>query len=294
MTKAVVRSLFLFAAPALAALAGGCFNAPPPKGPQVDSELAQDDAAARLAFSRGAADQAVTLFRRALDRARVMDDAAEIAKAAYNVGAALIRDGKYDAARAALLEAEAETVRSGGNTADVLLLEAKAAQLQDESADALALADRIVTDKTLRPTDSHRLQAHVLRGEVAVELGQNDLAQAELAKATRLLGDARSPALRAGVLGLRGRIEHARHSPSKAAGLFDEQAGLLRRAALYRDMARAESRAAAAYLDAGQPVPAAERFYQAGRSFAAQGDSAEARRLLASAFSAAERRGRRN
>ena len=273
-------------------LLGGClFNAPPPKEPAADPELAQETAAARLAFQRGANEQAITLYRRALDRARVMDDAGEIGKAAYNLAAALVRAGQYDAARGVLREAEAETLRAGVNAADVLLLEAKVAHLQDEPTDALVLADRVLTEPTSKPDDAHRLQVHVLRGEVGLDLNQRDLAQSELARAQKLLGggdNRENPALRAAVQGLGARVSQTGGDPAKAAAGFDRQAEGLRQAYLYRDMARALSRAGGAYRDAGRSDLAADRLYRAARSFHAQDDAAEARRLIDAALSLAQ------
>ncbi len=63
----------------------------------------------------------------------------------------------------------------------------------------------------------------------------------------------------------------------------------MRACRIYRDMARALARAGAAYLGAGRPDLAGDRLYRAARSFQAQGEVDEARRLLEMAESAARR-----
>ena len=247
---------------------------------------------ARLAFGRGFHAEAAVLYRQALDRAREMDDAGAIADASYNLAAALVQSGDYAGAAAALLESEAEARRSGrGNVADVLLLRARVARLSGTPAEAAAaLADRVMTDPASRPTAAHRVQAHVLKGEVAAEGGDWPAAeeQARLARAALgRAGDTASPALLAGVVGLRGRIARGRGDVGEAARLFDRRADLLRRARLYRDMADAIADSARAWAVMGRPTEAGPRFYRAARAAAAQGDKAAARSLLSQASDAA-------
>ena len=271
-----------FALPAALAFAcgGGCLNAPPPAGPAVDLALAQDSSAARLALARGDDRQAALLYGRALQRAREMDDAGAIGRAAYNLAAALVRDGRYAAAADALREAEMETVRAGANAADVLLLEAKVARWREAPREALAFGERVLVDPASRPADSHRVQVHVLRGELALDRGAADVARVELGAAERLLGPSPGAAVRAGVVGLGARLRAATDDPAGAARGFDEAAELLRQVGLYRDMARALARAGDAYRRANQLAAAIDRLFRAGRSFAAAGDAAEAGRLL--------------
>jgi tetratricopeptide (TPR) repeat protein len=269
----------------------GCFGSKPPKGPAPDPELAESTSSARMAYARGANEQAVNLFLKAVDRAREMDDARELAGAAYNLAAAQIRAGRYEEARTSLREAEGEAQRAGVDTADILLLEAKVAQLREDAPEALTFADRVLTDKGSKATAAHRVQVRVLRGEMAMELGQADLARTELTKAEadlRSAGDTAGPAVRAGVTGLSARISQSAGDNAKAAGLFDQQADLLRQAGVYRDMAKALARAGAAWRDAGRRDEAADRYYRAGRSFLGQNDYAEARRQLQLAAATAD------
>jgi hypothetical protein len=246
---------------------------------------------ARLAFERGLNAEAIVLYRQALDRAREMDDAAAIADASYNLAAALVQAGASAPAAAALLESEAEARRAGGDLADVLLLRARVARLERAPSEAAALADRVLTDPAARPTPRHRAQAHVLKGEVAAEDGNWPAAeeQARLAGAALgRVGHTASPAVLAGVVGLRARIARGRGDPGEAARLFDRRADLLRRSRLYRDMADATAESARAWAALGRPAEAGPRFYRAARASAAQGDAARARSLLSEAAAAAD------
>jgi hypothetical protein len=219
-----------------------------------------------------------------------MDDAPAIADAAYNFAAALLQAGANEEARLALLEAEAEGRRGGGNLADVLLMRAKVARLNGATSEAVALAERVLTDRASRPTAGHRVQAHVLKGDVAAEEtnwaaaeGQARSAQDALGRA----GDTVSPALLAGVVGLRGRIALGRGNLPAAARFFDRRADLLRQARLYRDMADATAQSAGIWSRLELPAEAGPRFYRAARAAGAQGDVGRARSLLDEAAEAA-------
>ena len=290
-TVAPLRRLLVALSPCLLVLlTAGCFNTPLPTGPPRDAVLTNAMTSGRLAFERGLNAEAVVLCRQALDRAREMDDAAAIADASYNLAAALVRAGDYAGAATALLESEAEARRAGGKLADVLLLRARVARLDRSPSEAVALADLVLTDRASRPTSAHRVQAHVLKGEVAAEEGNWPVAeqQARLARnALGRTGDTVNPALLAGVVGLRGRIARGRGNLGEAARLFDRQADLLRRAHLYRDMADATADSAQAWTSLGRPDEAGPRFYRAARAAAAQGDAAGARSLLVRASDAA-------
>jgi tetratricopeptide (TPR) repeat protein len=275
-------------------LVAGCANAPLPKGRARDAVLDNAMTSGRLAFERGLNAEAVVLYRQALDRAREMDDAPGIADASYNLAAARVQAGDYARAEDALLEAEAEARRAGGNVADVLLLRAKVAQLGGKRSEAVALADRVLTEPSARPTNGHRAQAHVLRGEVAVQESNWPAAeeQAVLARdALGRIGGSTSPALLAGVVGLRAGAARGRGNFGEAARLFDRHADLLRQARLYRDMADAVADSAQAWMSLGNPAEAGPRFYRAARATAAQGDASRAASLLAQAADAADAAG---
>jgi len=245
-----------------------CFNAALPTGRPRDVVLASAMTSGRLAFERGLEAEAAVLFRQALNRAREMDAAAAIADASYNLAATLVKAGDYPGAAAALFESESEARRAGGSVADVLLLRARVARLDQTPDEAEALADRVLTDSASRPSAGHRVQAHVLKGEVAAEKGNWPVAQ-EQARLARValgrVGDTVSPALLAGLVGLQARVAGGRGNLEESARLFDRQAALLRQAHLYRDMADAIADSAQAWLSLGKPTEAGPRFYRRAR-----------------------------
>jgi hypothetical protein len=164
------------------------------------------------------------------------------------------------------------------------------ARLNRTPSEAVVLADRVFNDSASRPTRGQRALAHVLKGEVAVEERNWPVAgeQARLARdALGRIGDTVSPALLAGVVGLRGRVARGRGDLGEAAQLFDRRADLLRQARLYRDMTDAIADSAEAWMSLGRPAEAGQRFYRAARAAAAQGDAARARSLLSQASDAA-------
>ena len=269
----------------------GCFNARVPTGPPPDAVLTNAMTSGRLAFERGLNPEAVSLYRQALDRAREMDDAVAIADASYNLAAALVRGGEGARAATALLESEAEARRAGGNVADVLLLRAKVARLNGAPAEAVELADRVLTDPASRPTTGHRVQAHVLKGEVAVEEKNWSVAEAQVSLARDALGrvgGTASPAVLAGVVGLRAQVARGRGNLREAGPLFDRRADLLRQSGLYQEMTDAIADSADVWMSLGMPAEAGPRFYRAARAASAQGDETRARSLLSKASEAGD------
>lgn len=257
----------------------GCGGGPPP-APQGDTQLLQANNAARVAFEQGQLPQAATLYTRALLRARVMNDPAALADAAYNLAAVDLALKHYDQARALLREALVEAARAGASTADLLLLDAKTARAQGNDEEAMALADRVLSDPAAKPTDSHRVQAHLLKGRVAVDRKDAGAGSQELAQAQAGLGKTPSPALAGSVAELSGRVKMLQTQPAQAGGEFDKAAESYRQAALYRDMGGALASAADAYRAAGQAREAGWRYYRAARSAFAQNDPATARPWL--------------
>src|SRR5260221_11706231 len=94
-----------------------------------------------------------------------MDNANEVADAAYNYAGTLVQTGRYDDARAVLLEARAEAQRAGMSIADVTVLESRTARLQGKLDEAASLADAALSDKSA--SADVRLQAALGPGPVA-------------------------------------------------------------------------------------------------------------------------------
>ena len=156
----------------------GCATSPTATVPPKDKELSRASDRARAAFEDGATARAIDLYTRALNRARAMDNATEIANTAYNLALCYIVEGQLDQASASLAEAEAAFERSGSTPPDVLLLEATVAQRQGKLEQAVSLADQVLSASL---DENNLFQAILLKGTVACE--QADLARARAALA---------------------------------------------------------------------------------------------------------------
>jgi tetratricopeptide (TPR) repeat protein len=258
-----------FVAFALLTLAG-CATSPTSTVPPKDKELSRTGNLARVAFEDGATAKAIDLYGKALNRARAMDDATEIANAAYNLALCHIILGQLDQANASLAEAKAAFARSGSNPADVLLLEATLAQRQGRLEQALLLADQVLSAS---PDESHRFQVALLKGTIAC-------AQDDPARARSALAEAdQHPVANAPLLAARERLAGCifllESNPAEAAAAFDRAAALFQEAKHYRDMALTLRRAAEAHREAGDMQRAEDRLFRAQRSLAAQGERSE-------------------
>jgi tetratricopeptide (TPR) repeat protein len=246
----------------------GC--ATPPTAPRKDKELSRTSDLARAAFEDGATARAIDLYRKALNRARAMDDATEIGNAAYNLALCHILLGQLDQASALLAEAKAAFQRSGSNPADVLLLEATVAQRQGKLEQALSLADQVLSAS---PDENDLFQATLLKGTIACQ--QDDPARARTALAEADKHHIANAALLAAKERLAGNLFLLEGNPAEAAAAFDRAAALFQKAKHYRDMALTLRRAGEAYREAGDTQRAEDRLFRAQRSLAAQGEKAE-------------------
>ncbi len=237
----------------------GCGSGPA-KAP-VDEMLGRLGHAGDIAYTLEEPGQAAEQYRAALARARERDDAAAIADIGFNLATAELRGDHPAEAMRTVQQVRAELARRGIADPGLDLVTATALFRQGNRADA----DRVAAGLTSRPpplADS----AWFLRGLVAD--ARNDRTALQRAAA------ALSPAADAGDRAeLQARIMHDRRLALHAADL--------RREALdYRGMARALALAAQASPD---PAQAADLFLRAGRSAAAQHDTAQARIWLGQA-----------
>lgn len=250
----------------------GCASPKPLPTSRRDADLAQMTRIARAAFERGSIPQAIALYERALKRARMLDEATEIGNAAYNLAVCLTMTGQYDRARELLREAASEFRRAKQNLADVWLLEAKVVYKQGQRAEALSLAERVLTDPASTPSRSHRVQVAVLQGNIAFDDGDAALAKRALARAQQEMQAVSNYALQAETVRLAGSIDLLEEKTDAAAVAFDREAGLWQQAGRYPEMARALGRAGKAYRAAGRKGSGAERFFRAARSSWARGE----------------------
>lgn len=266
-------------------------GAPADQPMSADVEFAQLMSGGRVAYDRGLIEQAAGLYQQALQRARLMDVAAAIGDAAYNLAACRIRLGQLDPAHALLAEAKAEIASIHGNIADVQLVQAKLARLQGSPDAALMFADQVLSGPGSNPSDGHRLEVYLLRGEIACDRKDANLAARELQTAATYADRAADTTLLAGLSRLAGRIHLLKKEPIMAAQAFDREASLLRHAEQYAQMMHALKHAAEAYLLAGNDGLAADRFFRTARSLFAQGELAAAGRLAQRSLAAAEKAG---
>lgn len=248
----------------------GCATSPTSTVPPKDKELSRTSNLARAAFEDGATARAIDLYKKALNRAIAMDDATEIGNAAYNLALCHIILGQLDQASALLAEAGVEVKRSGGNPADVLLLEATVAQRQGKLERALSLADQVLAASS---DEDDLFQATLLKGTIACDENDPTLARTALGEADkhRVI----NAALLAARERLAGNIFVLERNPADAAAAFDRAAALFQKAEHYRDMALTLRRAGEVYQEAGDTQRAEDRLFRAKRSLAAQGEKAE-------------------
>jgi hypothetical protein len=245
---------------AVIALLAGCSS--PPKGPPDDAALTRLGHAGDIAFNLEQPAQAAEQYRAALARARARDDAAAIADAGFNLATAQLRSGQPQAALDSAHELQAELARRGKTDPAFELIAATALfRLNDLAAsDAAAAGLAGSADPALANA------AWFLRGLIAD-------AQANRPGVEKAAGSLTKTADAADAAELRARLSH---DPALAL-----HAANLRRTELdYRGMARCLALAAQLTPD---PASAADLYLRAGRSAAAQGETADARVWLTAA-----------
>lgn len=263
----------------------------PPKPDPEQVELSRMTTTARTAYEQGSASQAARLYLRALKMARVQDDPVEIGNNAYNLAACLIVLEKYDDARSLLREAKREFERAKRPVTMILFLDAKAARLQGNAEQAVALADQVLASLKEGEGGTYPLQVALLKTQISCDRGDIPMAKVEYGKAQKELQTTDDPILKADAAGVAGRIALLENDPARAAQEYDRQADACKRARKYRDMATSLGAAGQAYLDANILLPAADRFYRSARSLYAQGDELAALKMIEAAVAAGEKAG---
>lgn len=269
----------------------------------VDRPLARESRKAVEAFHFGYDDEAVVRHRAALRRAWELDDAEAIANTAYNLAACWAAMQHWEPARQALAEARAELRRSGQSEVDAWLLEAKIARAQGRWEEAAYYADCVVEPlirrdpdcdrcrqdrsnhwavalrachtrivRCLHPEeekpdvcDSYQISLAVFRANLAIDRGDVVAAQGLLSHARQWNSSPIDPAGRAEIAATEARLLLLQQRPQAAARRLDEEAEWLRQAGHLRELPMANSAAAEAFLQAGQPVDASERFLRTAR-----------------------------
>lgn len=250
---------------------------------RTDPEIERNAAVARGAYAAGSAEKAATYYRKALQRARVMDSPSEIARNAYNLAACLAALRSYDAAQACLDEARVEFQRAGIVCRELPLLDAKIVRAQGRSQEAISLA-RAELKMPGSLDDATRLQWRLLLAESLCDQGQVAAADTELAAIVPRQLEASGAEIQAETALTRARIQMLKRNPPAAALQYDIAAGCWRAAGCYNDMANALDQAGRAYEGAGDSPAAADRYYRAARNFIESGQLARANDLATRAL----------
>lgn len=271
------RTVFLCVASL--ALAAGCRTAPPtPRA--YDPEVAKLARTAALTHQRISAARALPLYRAALARAEALGDFEVMGVLAHNLAVCQAETGDLTAALASARAAARDLERAGRSAADPLTLEAALLRALEGPPAARAAAERALAAARAARRRDLQAQIHALRAELALDEGDVERAAAELSAADRALSKGDAPAARARVEGARGRLAERQERFPAAALAYTREAEQWGRAGLMRRVPLAFQRAAEAALRAGNTGLAAERFLDAARSLAGQGEDAAAREHL--------------
>ncbi len=255
----------------------GCGSSPPThKGPAIDQDLERFNRAARLAFDKGRLQQAASFYRKALERAYVRDDTAEILDAQYNLAFCLMNLQSYEEALGVVQNAKSEmALAAHGNSLDFLLLEATILHRRGDSDEAWKISDQILATPT-QASSIIESKTHFLQGLIASQRGNTEKLRAAIVS----LGQPKQPLLRADRQELLGRLAMAEHNWDAAIEAFDVATKLRREALDYRGMVKVLALAGKASAEAGRAKQASIRYLRAGRSALLQGRFADAQKWL--------------
>ncbi len=237
-----------------------------------DQEFERTNRAARRAFDNGRLQQAVDLYKQALERAYVLDDFNAIVDSQYNLAVCLTGLNSYEEALERVNQSKAELVRANQNIpVDILLLEATILYRLGKLDIAWQITDRILMDPS-RLSEAIQSKSHFLRGLIAGERDDINQLRNEIAS----LGKPSMAGLRADRQELLGRLSMAEENWNEAIEAFDRTAEFRREDFDYSEMVNALAMAARACEQAGKLSEASKRYLRAGRSAAQQGENRDA------------------
>jgi len=264
---------------------------PVPDNQDNDPMIVQLSSTARRAFESGETASAVVMYRRALERARAMDNSREIGRNAHNLAACLLALDEYDEATGLLAEAERETIRAGDDAGPVLLLSAQTARMRRQWKNAEAAINRLEQNTN---NDQIRGQAYVERAHIAC--ARKDVSKAEgfLNRARGYLRKNEDPGLAGSIAEVSGLIAMLKEDWLEAAKSFDREAAWMQRSNRPLEIAKALEHAGQNYIKVGNIDLAADRFYRSARSLMAQGAYLDALRVIEQAVQSHDQDGEEN
>lgn len=268
-------------------LGAGCGT--PPKIVRQDAELERNQALAQGAFAAGSPEKAAAYYRKALDRARLMDDPAGIGRSAYNLAACLVLLRQDEEARALLEEADLEFQRVGISAREIPLLKARIARRAGRIEEALLLAQAQL--QGLKPGEPFFIQGEILLADLLIAKGDSQQAALEMGKMSAKDLASAAPTVQAEAAQVRARLALLDRKFRDAGGGHDAAARYFQQAGQYVEMALALDQAGQAYEVAGEPDIALNRYYRAIRSLYLAGRTAAADSLTARALLLADQAG---
>jgi tetratricopeptide (TPR) repeat protein len=282
-----VRRTGLLLAMAIFILGGCGSSAQIQKSPAMDEDLERFNRAARQAFDNGRLQQAVSFYRKALDRAYIRDDYGAALDAQYNMAICLINLQFYAEAFEVIQQAKAEAAMAGQSlSADFLLLEATVFHLREDSDAAWKITDQILA-ATPKASSIVENETYFLRGLIASKQGNTD----KLREAIVSLGQPNLPQLSADRHELLGHLGMAEQRWDEAIKEFEAATELRRKTGDFRGMVKSLALAGKASEKAGHADEASVLYLRAGRSAALQGQLDHALNWLNQAEQMAESAG---
>ncbi len=263
--------------------------ATPPRFIRSDAEIERNARLAYNAFSAGSVEKAAVYYRKALQRARLRDDPNAIGANAYNLAACLVLLQQYQEPDTLLEEAEIEFRRAGIKAPELLLLKARLAYRQGQTASALSLAQSEL--RSLATQDPLRVQYQILLIEIFYAKADISAAAAELTKVNLKALAAADPRIQAEAALVQAKLALYEKNSAAASKLLDAAADHLQQAGCYNEMAAVLLEAAGAYETAGDLVAALDRLRRAARSLALAGQTERAAAVIAQALMLANQAG---
>ncbi len=250
-----------------------------PANESVDTEFFRTNRAARIAFESGRISQAISLYRKALERAYVLDDLNAVVDTRYNLAVCQLTDRAYSEALEEIEKYQAELQLAGRSPpVDLLLIEAVARYKIGELDQAWQITERLKAAQPA-PTPQTLSEAGYLRGMIAADRGK----AAQLRIAISALGQPTTPRFEADLLELTGRLAMIEERFDDAAAALDEAARLRSESGDYRSMVSILAMAAQSCEKAQRPGDAAYLYLRAARGALSDGDKTRAADWLSKA-----------
>jgi tetratricopeptide (TPR) repeat protein len=271
-------------------LSAACSSKGPTEKPlQGDPQLDRLNRSAHIAFEKADYVGAESLYRQALQMARMRNAFSEIVEAHFNLALGHLKQGDVAGAETQLQEAKTEFSREKLDPPPkFFLLEAVILYREGRKDEALAVTDAILKQGA-EPNPEVLGRTYYLRGRIAADRGDTE----GIRTAVKAMGAPDKPPLIADLEELKGHVAFSERRWAAAATAFDRAADLQRQLLNYRAMAAALAMAARALEYGNRPEAAADRYFQAGRSAALQGEDDRAREWLIQAMNLAENTGDR-